>query len=102
MNKRGIDFTPSFLFGLILGIAFLMIGLLALKQCTMAAYGEVKQTIFDELNQKISELEDGEETSVQYRVKYLKEVPNNQKNVLNAILITIVGFDKGQDSNAAA
>ena len=68
MNKRGIDFTPSFLFGLILGIIFLIIGILFLRSIYSGAKETVEKDPIQELKGKITSLEDGEDSFMTYKI----------------------------------
>ena len=78
MGKGSIDVTPSFLFGLILGGLFLLVGLLFLRGCYSSV--QIEKDSFVELKEKISILKDGDDSFIEYKL--------NDKFV--------IGFDKNQ------
>ncbi len=85
MNTRAIDFTPSFAFGLILGIVALFIGLSFLWSIYQNFTEETKNS-FDELKEKIVSLRDGKDSFMTYTMEGTGEKSK-----------TVIGFDKGQE-----
>jgi len=65
MNKRGIDFTPSFAFGLLLGIAALIIGLTFLWSL-YAQFTQQEKNSFQELRERMQTLKDGDDSIFRY------------------------------------
>ncbi len=90
MNKKGIDFTPSFAFGLLLGIAMLIVGISFL----WAIFQKVQmsnQNSFGELVEKISNLKSGEDVFLRYKLV-------DRKLDSKSSIRSVIGFDKGQDN----
>lgn len=95
MNKKGIDMTPAFAFGLILGIIAVVVGVSFLWAIFKNVSKIDEQDYFQELKEKIFSLKDGEESFLQYK-HITGDLDKN--SLVNSPVKSVIGFDKGQNS----